>query len=381
MDFDIKELSLTLVCGLYAALLVGFGVAYMHPKVTIQHVLRAPFLTANLDASVFSLLAMFAILMSIGICAEDLSQNAVAGRGPGFFDQPLREILPSEASVRLGVLFEGDGNTSVADRCETLAAHDFADAPAHKFAVTRLGRQYFEAVDAGVPSGVGPIELSCQDLKDRYYTYYYSAKNRVYREANYYSELKAIQARGSFGRTMAYISTIGLISLAVIVVWTELLTQLARRIAPKHRRPRLITIGTIGALSMCFIGFLAIPYQGHEWLKIKLHATCGFLVLAAGCLLFRVAFSKTRREFCGVALILASAIVPFRYMYVTEHVNYANRVFGYSESLIANASAAAPTMDPKSGSGATIQRSEPVPAAPEPAPAPAAAEPGSTSTD
>lgn len=348
VDFDIKELSLTLVCGLYATVLVGIGVAYMHPKISIRDAMRAPFMTANLDASLFSLLAMFAILMSIGICAEDLSQNAAAGRGPGFFDQPLREIVPSEASIRLGVLFEGEDNASVADLCESIAAYDFP-AMSQRFDLTDLGGRYLSTVVKKAPPATDQMDLTCKKLREIYYPTYYTAKNRVYRQDNYYAELKAIHARGSFGRTMTYISAIGLISLAVVVCWSELLTQLARVIAPRHRRPRLITIGAIGAASMIVIGFLAIPYQEEKWLATKFTVTCAFLVVALLILLVRVVFSLQRREFCGVALLMAAVIVPFRYMYITEYRSYAIRVFGYAESLemaqpISNTTQAAPPL-------------------------------------
>lgn len=199
MDFGLKEIGITFMVGAFTIL--GVELVLFHLcGLTITGFFRERLGFVKVekqsqDESVYTMrLAVFiGLAFGVGILAEDISYK--------FVDTKLPFGLPSRYDSRITVLIGNLKNPEI----ENLAL-DLANNNAFEM--------LNNADDIKTKDWIlsKPTENPCKDNeKDCFVTnsienLYYFAKNSVYKEANYYDEMKKIQSRADFTRSIAVIS-------------------------------------------------------------------------------------------------------------------------------------------------------------------------------
>lgn len=163
-------------------------------------------------------LAVFiGLSFGIGVVAEDLSYK--------FVDTKLPFGLPSRYASRVNVLI---GSLS-SPKVEPLAK-ELANNNAFRIVDTINGTKTEEWLISANPTN------PCTGNEDNCYvinsidSLYYFAKNNVYKETNYYDEMKKIQARADFTRSIAVISLLYLILALILSLILSLDKRFGNRI-------------------------------------------------------------------------------------------------------------------------------------------------------
>jgi hypothetical protein len=147
-----------------------------------------------------------------------------------------------------------------------------------------LGREKGPELDSWFASGASALPSAWSELPN---ALYYQAKNRVYLEANYFSEMSKIQTRLEFSRSLAMLSRLFLIATPVVAVvglvaalfrsWRRRLkTRAGGRESPlldatarADLRKRSVAAGSIGILllSVHVLAFCAYLHEQEAYYK------------------------------------------------------------------------------------------------------------------
>jgi len=273
MDIELKHLGQTLAIGGLAV----YGVLFLVRVCRTDLVPK--FFGATEDKFQLQQTAVYlALIFGAGILLEDVSKNFVAER-PGWFVSPFQKLLGTDKDLRFSSLFSHQTYTNGVERllpsallCETLQAPPpHAAVAAHYNTVKRYVTNLSDSPAIDLPSAA---ELA--SLKDAINNIYYDAKNRVYRQDNYFSELSDMANRLHFTRAFAFLCYVFATIYAIFGLWC---------FAPRLR-------SRLG---------VSRPEQNK------------ILILA---------------------VIYISGALVSRMAYRSEHVSYDLRVFGYSRSLL-----------------------------------------------
>lgn len=246
MDFGIKELGITLMVGAFTMLgfeailhyvfnrgLIGFfsgklGLETGKRTGSVAH----PTKTHDKSESTMTITVFILLAFGIGVLAEDLSYKYVDSTKTGFIGI-LAQILPSETLNALDL--PAEESDVVVTLVGTLKkpkpgslAHELAAADALEIAdPSEHNKQVQEWMAQDQPCVPQPeAAANCpsqEQVKTSFDSLYYYAKNMAYKDANHYDELKRIQARLEFVRSLSLISLfyflIALITGLILIVF------------------------------------------------------------------------------------------------------------------------------------------------------------------
>ena len=258
MELELKTLSLTILLGLMAAILIWLTVTVARGD-RIFAKLWVGLFRASGDAGgnekegrplpAITTIAVLSLMVCLGITLEDLSKNALDERRPSFLDIPVRLILHLEYATRVSPLFESkkpNSNVIPPDlNCETWLGRwkyaDDAKLPNAKLSSTAeevletlatvaiaehraqdklipIERAMLDGLEKIKCALAGGCLIPCDDLR-KLNGLYYLAKNYVYGRKNLYEEAENIRHRGDFARGVVYLCTVTFFLLAVALAW------------------------------------------------------------------------------------------------------------------------------------------------------------------
>jgi hypothetical protein len=271
MDFDLKDLGATLVTGAYFLLGVIF-LFYLFSGARFVFFL----LFAKRITSVAVTILILSLAFGAGILLEDISNDVVDSDKPNL----LSPLLPLERDLRAQALF---GKAFVAG-IPTSTPAPLSREAAKLGIFTKYEPDGF-AVQAAVMNK--QARVTADQLKNVTVPLYYEAKNTVYREANYYNELRQIQTRIDFARSSALLSLLLAVIGLVFAVTAAVQPNLGGRIALRWK-----------------LAHQALPYGALAVRTLVVPALIGILFLG-------------------------------RFAYCQEEMEFDKRVYGYFFSLTA----------------------------------------------
>ncbi|MBK7705870.1 MAG: hypothetical protein IPN69_02715 [Acidobacteria bacterium] len=212
-------------------------------------------------------LAVFiGLSFGVGILAEDVSYK--------FVDNELPFGLESKYDTRLKVLVEESPELKFSHLAKDLATNA---------AFLRIDAERGAELNEWVKTD-GKCEkcgaLGIDEVKSAIVKLYYHAKNRVYLQANYYDEMRKIQSRADFARSIAVISFINVAMFFGIMIVMCIDKHLMKNRIINFMRERL------GAKP--FASLRAVEYQ---------KAAATFVTLLAVLALSSWAYDKESREY------------------------------------------------------------------------------------
>lgn len=283
MNPDFAAVGLTIaagaitILGTYAVLVWG-----LCPQLR----LRLP-LAAEKQANLLGAAIGIALILAVGLFVENLSKSLV-GNPPPFSAQiwkPLGRVLPSDAQLRADqVLKNVDGRLSLhrigygLARTKTFALH---------------GGKNGAYLDAALDNPEILSELTEKDAQRAAQQVFYAAKNVLYTQSTYFAELRVIESRMAFARTVCFAFAVFLVLTLAGLAWAVL----SRFLFPK-------------------IELLTSPSE-----RVERHN------------LFVIRFWRL----AALAVLAAAFLICARMIYIAEQFNYNVRVFGYYETMRAEA--------------------------------------------
>jgi hypothetical protein len=277
MEFDLKEIGVTIFIGAYFL----FGIEVLLYLFFSSNV----FLTIEKETRFTSRsLIVLALTLSFafGMLIQDVSDQFVDE------DTWLHNIVAlfadqsSDDELKLRTLFK-ENNSQI---------NPFAFEMARLGFINKYGGEYGQGVQEAILTKKSVQGIDQKQLMDVAKQLYYYAKNRVYKEATYYDDLKEIQLRIDFARSFLAISfflipiTLGMALVKIILMRT-------------NGRAKLGTDN-------------AEPNERKHWHTMLLPTACIIVCLIVSCLLGTFA-------------------------YISEETQFDRRAYGYFYSLNTNA--------------------------------------------
>ena len=226
MDLELKHLGQTLAIG---GLAIGAFLALLriHKK---EWAIR-PFSTSTEKLQLQDAAVYLALVFAAGIVIEDLSNERVSFRERGpFLAYPVNLLLKRNSDLRLEALFHVE--SLLEDRAELdphplfwktrrIRAGEGVDpflarlrelVPLPTPPSARGGGKAGAWASPDLPDGPAPIVLEgtreVRILREAVSDLFYAAKNRVYRDPNYFAELSGIAQRTDFVRSLACLTMV-----------------------------------------------------------------------------------------------------------------------------------------------------------------------------
>jgi hypothetical protein len=215
MQIEIEKLGQTLALG-------GASLLALNAMLRLlgRRPLQLPFQQAKSDSSLQHAPVFLALILAFGIVLENVSKSFVSDRDfPGLAGGAFTDrLLDTDKDMRLRSLFhvkKYGAETIVAkprqilkELIEATSASGVGDE-----ALQRLQKHFNDASELSV-AGKDMVGQVKADIN----TVYYRAKNLVYRQDNYYSELRVIGARMEFLRSMSFLGFVSALATVLIFV-------------------------------------------------------------------------------------------------------------------------------------------------------------------
>jgi hypothetical protein len=199
MDFGLKEIGITFMVGAFTILGIELVVFYLS-NIALTGFFRdklglgTPSVEKHESESVQNMrLAVFVgLAFAVGILAEDVSYK--------FVDNKLPFGLESKYDLRVKVLIE-----DWESKKSSPLAKDLAKRGAFEIVEPEKGKAIQNwIINEGVC--LECQNLSNEEIRNSIIKLYYHSKNKVYLQVNYYDEMKKIQTRTDFARSVLFIS-------------------------------------------------------------------------------------------------------------------------------------------------------------------------------
>lgn len=218
MGFDLKDFGATIIVGAY----VLFGA-----DLIVYWLFGRNFSSAIIRKTRFDRTTLFAIAtaasFAIGMLAEDLSSKFVDEIGPY---QELG-LLTAEDDIRARALFGKNPCEKLRPLAREMARfHLISLYGGAKYSGDTVGTEFEKLILATDKLCIEPVSdanpVTPENLGKVASRIYYEAKNRVFQEGNYYDEMRRIQIRVDFARSVAVVS----LAFGIIVTPIALLVRL-----------------------------------------------------------------------------------------------------------------------------------------------------------
>lgn len=263
MDFDLKEVGATIILGAY--LLFGLEVvsyllfgsnAYLQIEKSTRFTSRG-----LLGLSV-------ALCFAFGMLMEDVSDKFVDRETT--MQKAVRAILPfakTDDDLKIATLY-GEEKRGKEEKLDRLAQEM---ATRHLFC--NYGGSNGRIVESAISQKKSLKSVSKEVKEEAAKQLYYHAKNTVYREDNYYDELKRIQLRIDFSRSFLAISALLIVLTLMLATYRGL--RLLRSVLRRRRGLRddqlrakvsklLARTASIACVLFLFCVLAAFSYQAEE---------------------------------------------------------------------------------------------------------------------
>lgn len=226
MEFDLKEISITLVLGAYALFGIELLAYVFFGSTLLRRLQKHGSLTEGRALSLI-VTGCFAV----GMLIEDLSNKFVDTDTPHLTRALAAVNLRTDDQIKWQTLYGPDPSLKVRPlgaeiACRGLLTHFLGTG------ADRIERQIVEH------RRISPSDKDLWASVAR--QFYYTAKNRVYREDTYYDELKHIQMRIDFSRSFFAVSLGLLVALFLLLIPKLLFPSLGRMpgkwLSPAGRR-------------------------------------------------------------------------------------------------------------------------------------------------
>lgn len=202
MNPEFTSIGLTIAAGALSVLTVFAVLWALRPDLP----LRLP-LTAKEDATFLGAAVGLALVLALGLIVENLSKSIV-GNPPPFSAQvwkPISWVLPTDRQLRSDQVIRVDGNQWKLVRIGKGLARSGAFA---MHAPNDIGT----SMDQSVHSPDHARSVSITQAMRAAEQVYYAAKNTLYQDDNYFIELRAIEHRVAFARSLCFVSILGVLA-------------------------------------------------------------------------------------------------------------------------------------------------------------------------
>lgn len=393
MQLDLTSFSTTLAIGLALAIIIYFGLDITYPRAArhVAHWLGAD----SAERKWLPLLGTGVILLGVGIICEDTSRNVLRGLEPLAFAVQLQSIVQTESQQRCWKIIDSKhcvgevgwwrprpDPTRTDEVMQDLGSRVFDQLD--RLTTAALATPEEASIRAEIPKDKIP-SVPCQELNnqrknkrcvsippdlakklpDITLRLYYVAKNTVYAQPNYQSELESLRLRYDFGRSIAFVLVLGIFSVTCIylaksaaAMWTDvggwktgfsvlllaLLTLAALDVITAsetlrsavcdrdidcHDRVNIGRSWILPATLLFVVGYRVRRVGKRFWAWLKRSSVS---TIPGPPLLAHEREIEACRVFRLVA-ILAILLVPISWAYHSEQDYYLGRVFGYYETL------------------------------------------------
>jgi len=262
MDFGIKELGITLMVGAFTML--GFEailhylfnrglIGFFSGRLGLEANKRTPSLSSDDSAKgqnkpdqTMTITVFILLAFGIGILAEDLSYKYLDNENFSF-RTVLAKILPDEVVTDLALPSEDSDiaitlvkslkqPTPISLAKDLAAARAFEITDHYNTGVGKRVQAWIESTPPCEPQDKPtPNCPSRGEVEESFKSLFYHAKNTVYKHPNHYDELKRMQARLEFTRSIALIAFI----YFIIAVITGTSLMIFHSFSRHRRRKRL----------------------------------------------------------------------------------------------------------------------------------------------
>jgi len=319
------------------------------------------------------------VVYTLGLFVFDVSHDFAAERN--LLSVAVDDYLDSDFSLRLRSLFSVRASTETgALLTRTPLYYDLMNERGHltpylRQKLVELDRKLDDATIAKpneavvyVRRGEHPPAIPMERLHVEVNRLFYAAKNAVYRDAQYFAELRDLETRAAFFRALVVLSLVGavvafvcylpspctkalfvvptVVAVCLVVIWY---TNWERRITTDindgilvesaHNASFSDSLETMDALELGAIPKLRI-WTVYLWRATRRLGSVWLLAVLAAllCDLWLRTQSARRIGIQSAPLIAAGFLVCHlcaRYTYAQEATNYNRRAFGYYQSLLA----------------------------------------------
>jgi hypothetical protein len=185
-------------------------------------------------------------------------------------------------------------------------------------------------------TGTKPCEVSCGTMR-HLYPLYFQAKNYLYRESGRADELELIRHRVDFVRSVFYVMSISVLMLALAMIWRSIAEVRARPIVlvvafgllgTGYYSPPIVNVLSTLAFSIWMV-YAAWMTREEQLVTPQPHAILVGQSVQARASLSGLAAIKLWRALATLLSIIGATMLVSRAIYLSEMVNYGDRVFGY----------------------------------------------------
>lgn len=178
----------------------------------------------------YTRLTVFVCLsFGIGLLAEDLSYK--------FVDSELPLELPTRYDTRVQTLIGNIENPKIEPLAEELANNNMFSAIDQECGVST--KEWILAKDNDKRKSISPCSKYTsinKQIEDLITKLYYRSKNNVFLQNNYYDELKKIQMRSDFTRSVSVISTLYFCAI-LLVISGIVIKESLKKVRQKRKYP------------------------------------------------------------------------------------------------------------------------------------------------
>lgn len=216
MNFDLTELAATLAIGIFCFAGIA-GLFFMFSRRTAGSILTA---MSKVSQPVIAIIAGFCFVA--GMIVEDVSNKFVDDDNKWL----SKAVSESDDEIKAKVFFGLHYQHTLNHEPTSLSYLASQQGLLHRYGGVDgyALEQHIVRASAFGPSSPRPAEIDGKRIKDVAKLFYYNAKGSTYKEPSYYNELKRIQMRIDFSRSLIAVSAF----LAILFVVALSLTLVKR---------------------------------------------------------------------------------------------------------------------------------------------------------
>lgn len=196
MELNLTEIGQTLAVGALLIVVTGVWLSVLFQKPMLPYRLLGEKSPYKFAASAI----LLASILALGIIAEDISKSVVGQPPPTILKSiaQLHVLLPEDAELRSEAVFDRNDNNVVLPWRAKGISHEMAD----RGVLSRYGGEKGPALSAALKAGTK--EFRTDDIVPVVGSVFYQAKNVLYQQDKYFTELRRIESRIDFTRSFCF---------------------------------------------------------------------------------------------------------------------------------------------------------------------------------
>lgn len=251
MELDLTSFSTTLAVGLALALVTYFGLRSTYPAAA-EHIAQWLGADSPPERKWLPLLGTGLVLLGIGLLCEDISKSVLGEVKPNAFATQLQAVLKTEKTQRCQMIVESPDCDPAAKRSpapDDVVMKDLGFRVVQQLAnLTKFGIATPEEASLHALLSTNVSHPACKQAENRQKQekcvaiqpdlarelpevssrLYYVAKNTVYTNEIYQSELESFRVRYGFERSIAFVLVVGIyvacflfLAKSAVAMWTD----------------------------------------------------------------------------------------------------------------------------------------------------------------